>query len=153
MHRTHRILVVDPCPDTCATTAWLLCWWGHEVVVAHDGPAALEAACAFRPDFVLTELALPGMNDYGLAERLRGPGRASDAVLVAVTGCGSGWHRRRSRAAGFRHHLVKPVEPPVLEALLDGGPPSAGGTADVAPRNRCGNALRQAPSLRTFCEN
>lgn len=153
MLQTHRILIVDPCPDTCATTAWLLRWWGHEVVVAHDGPAALGAARSFRPDYVLTELALPGMDGYTLAESLHGPGGVPEAVLVAVTGYGSAWYRRRSQATGFRHHLIKPVEPHVLEALLDGAPQSAGGTGEVAPRNRCGDVLRQAPSLRTFCRN
>jgi CheY-like chemotaxis protein len=113
----HRILVVDPCPDTVASTAWLLRLWGHEVQSAHDGPAALEAARSYRPDVVLTEIALPWMDGCDLARRLRDPGALPGALPVAVTGYATEPYRRRCREAGFDYLLIKPGEPAVLEAL------------------------------------
>src|SRR5260370_35333328 len=74
-----RVLVVDDCPDTTASLAQLLRLWGHDVRVAGDGLEALAAAAAFRPDVILLDLGLPGLDGCGVARRLRragGPGRA-----------------------------------------------------------------------------
>ncbi len=115
--RALRVLVVDDNRDAATCLAWLLQFWGHTVCVASDGPMALEAARCSRPDVVLLDLGLPGMDGYQVAQRLRGAdGRGP--VLWALTGHGLEEDRRRSQAAGFERHLLKPVDPEVLEMLL-----------------------------------
>jgi DNA-binding response OmpR family regulator len=86
--------------------------------VAHDGPAGLEAARDFRPDLVLLDIGLPGMDGYEVARQLRS-GSDFGAVLVAVSGYGRDEDRRLSREAGIEHHFVKPVEFRVLRSLLE----------------------------------
>ena len=118
----HRVLVVDDNQDAAESMALLLQIWGHDVRTAHDGPAALAVAADYRPDVVLLDIGLPGMSGYEVAERLRelpGPERP---VLVAVTGYGQQSDRRRTRDAGFDHHLVKPVEHAQLKEILTAAP-------------------------------
>ena len=91
--------------------------WGHEVEVAHDGPAALELASGFRPEVILLDIGLPGMSGYEVAERLRGRDGFEGVMIVALTGYGQEEDRRRSQDGGFDQHLVKPVEAETLEAL------------------------------------
>jgi CheY-like chemotaxis protein len=91
--------------------------WGYEVRTAHDGPAALDTARAFRPHVVLLDVGLPGMDGYELARRLRAEGLAGD-LLVSVTGYGQEEDRRRAEEAGFDHHLTKPVDPETLLRLV-----------------------------------
>jgi CheY-like chemotaxis protein len=122
-----RVLVVDPCADTVESTALLLGLRGHEVRGASSGPEALEVARDFRPGTVLMEIRLPGMSGLEVVRRLRRGRRGGRPLLVAVTGYGSRADRRRSLAAGFDLHLVKPVEPELLEALLASGQRVAGG--------------------------
>ena len=93
---------------------------GHEVQVTHDGGLAIEAVRRFRPEVVLMDIGLPGMDGYEVARRLRGDAElgAGIALLVAVTGYAEDEARRRSQEAGFDHHLVKPVDPDGVLALL-----------------------------------
>jgi two-component system CheB/CheR fusion protein len=121
-----RVLIADPCPDTVESAAWLLQLWGHDVRGAATGHEALEVARAYRPDTILMEVALPGLDGYEVARRLRQHGAGCDVLLVAVTGYGSEGHLRRSREAGFDCHLVKPVEPEVLRCLLAASPREVG---------------------------
>jgi CheY-like chemotaxis protein len=114
-----RILVADGCVDTVETMTWLLRSWGHEVVGVCDGTAALEAARSYRPEVVLTELALPGIDGFEVARRLRRQKELAQTRLVAVTGYGQDRDRRRAREAGFDLHLIKPADPEVLRELLD----------------------------------
>jgi signal transduction histidine kinase/CheY-like chemotaxis protein len=114
----HRILVVDDNRDSASSLAVLLRLSGHEVVTAHDGAAALEKAEHFRPQLALLDIGLPGMDGYELARRLRQLPGLRQVRLAALTGYGSEEDRRRSRAAGFDHHLVKPVEREALLVLL-----------------------------------
>jgi two-component system CheB/CheR fusion protein len=145
MHQTHRVLVVDRCPDNAASTAYLLRLWGHSVQVAHDGPAALEAARSLRPDVVLMEIALPGLDGCAVARLLRQPEQVPQVLLVAVTGYGGQAYRRRCQAAGFDHYLLKPVDPEHLRSLLGTGArpspggesPGADGPAPPGPSARC----------------
>src|SRR5262249_34690838 len=98
--------------------ALLLRLEGQEVRAAHDGPAALALAAEFRPQVVFLDIGMPDMDGFEVARRLRqlpGPVRPT---LVALTGWGQMEDRRRSREAGFQHHLVKPVEPAALHELL-----------------------------------
>ncbi len=104
--------------DAARMAGLLLGLWGHDARTAHDGPAALAAAAAFRPDVVLLDIGLPGLNGYEVADRLRAVPGLAGVKLVAVTGYGQEEDRRRSEAAGFAGHLVKPVEPAALEAVV-----------------------------------
>lgn len=119
-----RVLVVDDNLDSADTMAELVRIWGYEVRTAHDGPAALECARSFRPNVVLLDVGLPGMDGYELARRLRAEGLAGD-LLVSVTGYGQEEDRRKAEEAGFDHHLTKPVNPDILQRLVaqdDRGP-------------------------------
>jgi PAS domain S-box-containing protein len=113
-----RVLVVDDNRDSAESIALLAEIWGHEVLTAHDGPSALETAAAHRPDVVLLDIGLPGMDGYEVARRLREGRGEGEMVLIAMTGYGMEEDRRRSREAGFDHHLVKPVDPEALRSLL-----------------------------------
>ena len=104
-----RVLVVDDNVDAARALGRLLELLGHHVAVAHDGPAALATASTVRPELVLLDLGLPGMDGYAVAARLRDAGHHR-AALVALTGYGQAEHRQRSSEAGFDHHLVKPVD-------------------------------------------
>ena len=113
-----RALVVDDNVDSANGTARILTRHGYEVKVVYDGPDAVEAAREFRPRFVLLDIGLPGMDGYEVARRLREETGLAGAKLVAVSGYGQESDRRRSREAGFDHHLVKPVDPDKLLAWL-----------------------------------
>jgi signal transduction histidine kinase/DNA-binding response OmpR family regulator len=116
--RTLRVLVVDDNHDAADALASLLEKDGHHVRRAHDGPAALAAADAFGPDAVVLDLGLPGMDGYEVARRLRSKTRANKPLLVAVSGYGMEEDRRKSRQAGFDHHLIKPAELSALRSAL-----------------------------------
>jgi len=113
-----RILVVDDNRDAAASLGMILEVLGAEVRVAHDGAEALDAFHASDPAVVLLDIGMPGMDGYEVARTLRAcyPGRRP--ALVALTGWGQEEDRRRVRAAGFEHHLVKPAEIDILQALL-----------------------------------
>ena len=113
-----RILVVDDNPAQAKSLAMLLSLRGHEVKVAQDGPAALEAAAGFEPEVVILDIGLPGMNGYELARHLRHDLGLDETLLIALTGYGTDEDRRCTKEAGFDAHLVKPLAPGVLEALL-----------------------------------
>ena len=126
--RMLRILVVDDNDDAATAIAALLQILGHEVRVAGDGIAALDAAPEFRPHVVLLDIGLPLMDGYKVASRLAQIPSMADTVLVACTGYGHDRDRERAVAAGFHHHLVKPIELQQLEQILD----------DVAAQPRVG---------------
>jgi CheY-like chemotaxis protein len=113
-----RLLVVDDHQECANSLGRLLKSVGHEVRVAYDGPAALEAARALEPHAVLQDIRMPDMNGYELARCLRAQSTTRHMLLVALTGYGSDEDRRRSCEAGFDHHLVKPVDLASLQALL-----------------------------------
>lgn len=113
-----RVLVVDDNQDAANSMATMLSLMGHETRVAFDGIAALEAAEEFRPDVALLDIGMPRLNGYQTARHLRQQSWARNTMLVALTGWGQAEDRRRSREAGFDHHLVKPVELQVLNELL-----------------------------------
>jgi len=118
--RRARILVVDDNSDSALGMVRLLELLGHEASASHDGPAALAAARASRPDVVLLDLGLPGMDGHQVAAAFRRDDDLRGAVLVALTGYGQEADRLRSRASGFDHHLVKPIDPDDLAPILDG---------------------------------
>jgi PAS domain S-box-containing protein len=111
-----RILVVDDNQDSAESLALLLEIHGHEVRTAFAGLDALETASTFRPDVVLLDIGLPGMDGYEVARRLRADDHRG--LLVALTGYGRDDDRQRSLEAGFDHHLVKPVDLDELARVL-----------------------------------
>jgi CheY-like chemotaxis protein len=118
--------VVDDNLDAASSLARFLSGLHGQVVeVAPDGPAALELAESFGPEVVLLDIGLPGMDGHEVARRLRGHPDHRHALLVALTGWGQDQDRRRSREAGFDHHLVKPVDLDALVRLLSGPDPAA----------------------------
>jgi PAS domain S-box-containing protein len=120
-----RVLVVDDNLDSTEMMAMLLELVGHDVRTAHDGLKALDAVAEFRPDVVLLDIGLPGLNGYEAAKRIRlTPGK--QPLLVALTGWGQPDDRQRSAEAGFDHHLVKPVNHEVLLDLVANVPGATG---------------------------
>ena len=119
-----RILVVDDNHDAAVSLALMLTILGNETQTAHDGLEALEVAQAFRPDVVLLDIGLPKLNGYEVCRRIRQQAWGKGVVLFALTGWGQEEDQRRSLAAGFDAHLVKPVLPATLENLLAGVPAS-----------------------------
>jgi CheY-like chemotaxis protein len=113
-----RILVVDDNINAADSLATLLELAGHEVRVAYEGEAALLVAEAFKPQVVLLDIGMPGMDGYEVGRTLRQKPQTRTALLVAITGWGGPEDLRRSKEAGFDHHLVKPVEPASLQRLL-----------------------------------
>jgi CheY-like chemotaxis protein len=121
--RAARVLVVEDNTDTRDTLRRVLELDGHQVEEAADGLEAVERAAILRPEVVLVDIGLPGLDGFEVARRLRAS-LGSSPLLIALTGYGQPEDRRRSRDAGFDVHLVKPVTPEQLAAALG----SRGGT-------------------------
>ena len=117
--RPSRLLIVDDNQDSARSQAKMLRLLGHEVEAAFEGGEALRQVAAFRPDVVLLDLGLPGIDGYEVARRIRAMPEGGEVLLVAQTGWGQDEDRRRTAAAGFDAHLVKPVELDSLLRLLD----------------------------------
>jgi PAS domain S-box-containing protein len=117
-----RILVVDDNGDAADSLCMLLKSRGHDVRVAYDGLEAVGAALTFDPEVVLLDIGLPKLSGYEAARRIR-ESRGEDVLLIAVTGWGQEEDRRRSRDAGFDHHLTKPVDPAAISGLIESAPP------------------------------
>lgn len=113
-----RILIVDDNVDAADSIAMLLSMEGHETRTVNTARAALLAAPEFKPEVVLLDIGLPEMDGYEVARLLRTQNGAHDMRLVAVTGYGQPADRQRAHAAGFDEHMVKPVEPSVLQEFL-----------------------------------
>jgi CheY-like chemotaxis protein len=114
-----RVLLVDDNRDAADTLGRLLELWGYEVRTAYDGPGALNQVQAFCPDVVLLDLAMPGMDGYEVARRLRSLPAFEKVLIVALTGNAQARDRRLSREAGIDHHLVKPLDTDVLLQLIE----------------------------------
>ena len=113
-----RVLVVDDDPAVTESTVILLVLDGHQVRSANSVEAALIEVEAFRPQAILLDIGLPGKDGYEVARLIRGLPGAAAIQLVAVSGYGNDEAKARSREAGFNLHLVKPVDPERLSALL-----------------------------------
>jgi CheY-like chemotaxis protein len=113
-----RILVVDDNRDAAASLAMLLQLTGNQTETAFDGLAAIEVAASFKPDVVLLDIGLPGLNGYEVARRIRQEPWGKAVKLVAVTGWGQLEDRQRSKEAGFDAHMVKPVDHDLLAKIL-----------------------------------
>jgi signal transduction histidine kinase/CheY-like chemotaxis protein len=113
-----RILVVDDNRDALESLAMLLRLSGHEVETANDGLAGVETAAHYRPQLMLLDIGMPRLDGYGACRRIRDQTWGSGIRIVAMTGWGQEDDRRKSAAAGFDGHLVKPVAPAALQQLL-----------------------------------
>jgi PAS domain S-box-containing protein len=122
-----RILVVDDSRSNAISLGVLLRALGQDVEMAYDGPAALELIRRRRPDLVLLDIGLPGMDGYEVVRRCRQDPDLRTIMLVAMTGYGKDEDRRRSQEAGFNAHLVKPVNLEDLRVLLTQPEPMAPG--------------------------
>jgi PAS domain S-box-containing protein len=116
--RGNRILVVDDNVDLARSMVDLLSLFGYQVLAAYDGLSAIEEARVHHPDAVLLDIGLPGIDGYEVARRLRNEQGFQEVLIIAITGYGQEEDSRRSRDAGFNHHLVKPVDFDVLKSLL-----------------------------------
>ena len=114
-----RVLVVEDNIDAAESMVMLLRGYGHDVAAVNDGREAVQAALAFRPDVVLLDIGLPGIDGFTLAKALRARPETSAARLIAVSGYGQERDRARSSEAGFDLHLVKPVDPGKLTAAIE----------------------------------
>ena len=113
-----RVLVVDDNADSAASLGMLLKILSMDVKLANDGWTALATIESFRPDVVLLDLGMPGMDGFEVARRVRERSEFDGIVLIALTGWGQPDDRDRTQAAGFQHHLVKPADIAALRLLL-----------------------------------
>jgi CheY-like chemotaxis protein len=116
--RSERVLVVDDNRDSANSLGLLIRFLGAEAEVVHGGAAALTAVETFRPTVVLLDIGMPGMDGYEVAKRIRSRDDHANILLIALTGWGQEEDRRRAKAAGFDHHLVKPADIVSLQTLL-----------------------------------
>ncbi|MEZ5582575.1 MAG: hybrid sensor histidine kinase/response regulator [Candidatus Competibacteraceae bacterium] len=113
-----QLLVVDDNRDAARSLGLLLEGLGHQVQLAYDGQSALDMARSHKPQAILLDLGLPKLNGYQVAQCLRADARFEKALFIAITGYGGKENRLRAEAAGFDHHLTKPVKLESLQALL-----------------------------------
>ncbi len=130
LQTSRRILVADDNIDAAESMAMLMETEGHEVMLAHDGPAALDTAETHRPDVALLDIGMPGFDGYELAARIRAADWGRNMLLVAMTGWGQRDDRQRALEAGFDVHMTKPVSvEAVMQLLAQRAPQTAAPTA------------------------
>jgi CheY-like chemotaxis protein len=110
---------VDDDRDTTDSTALLLTLSGHEAHCAYDGPSALAEARSWLPNVVLLDLQMPGMDGYEVARQFRQDPALNQVFIVCISGHGQTVHRQRSLDAGCDEHFIKPVDPQILQTLLE----------------------------------
>jgi signal transduction histidine kinase len=115
---SRRILIADDNRDSAETLAALLRMEGHEVTSVHDGPVALSVFGELKPDVALLDIGMPGLTGYEVARKMRQSAPRAPLTLIAITGWGQDIDKERAFAAGFDHHLTKPVDPQRLVELL-----------------------------------
>jgi PAS domain S-box-containing protein len=113
-----RVLIADDNRDGAEIMAMLLDQFGYEVQLAFTGPDAVAAAEKYHPHVAILDIGMPGMNGYEVAQRIRAAPWGESIMLIAVTGWGQDEDKRKAHEAGFNQHLIKPVDPNVLESLM-----------------------------------
>jgi CheY-like chemotaxis protein len=116
--RRHFILIADDNRDLVRGLSLLLNLAGFEVETVHDGLAALRAARARKPDVVILDIGLPGMDGFQVAEHMRADQALKNIPIIAISGYDNDMFLGRSGRAGFDHHLVKPVDFQTITSLL-----------------------------------
>jgi CheY-like chemotaxis protein len=117
---SRRILVVDDLRDSADGLVVLLGLFGHRVRAAYNGHAALAIADEWWPDVAILDIAMPGMDGYELARRLRAEHPVREILLIALTGFGDEKHRRLAMEAGFDHYFIKPAPVDILIGAATG---------------------------------
>ncbi len=115
---TFRCLVVDDNRDGADSLAMILTSLGNQASTAYDGEEAIASVASFRPDVVVLDIGLPKLNGYDVCRRVRAMEGGKHILIIAQTGWGQDLDRQRTASAGFDHHLVKPVDPTALMALV-----------------------------------
>jgi PAS domain S-box-containing protein len=113
-----RIVIADDHLDSLSSLAMMLKIGGNDVRTARHGIEAIEVAAAFQPAVILLDIGMPELNGYETCRRIRKEPWGSEIIMIALTGWGQEEDKRKSKEAGFDYHLVKPVDPDVLEKLL-----------------------------------
>jgi PAS domain S-box-containing protein len=113
-----RVLIADDNADAAESLSVLLTMYGHDTRVAHDGESALRAAEEFHPDVVFLDIGMPNLDGHETARRMRAQPWGKSLIIVALTGWGQAEDRRRSKEAGFDHHLVKPADPDMVSKMI-----------------------------------
>jgi CheY-like chemotaxis protein len=116
-----RVLIIEDNHDAAATLQILLELLGHKVRVAYTGPAGVEMAIEWVPDIIVSDIGLPGLDGYGVAQELRRNATTAGTKLIAVTGYGGDEDRERALNCGFNYVITKPAQPTVLMELLSNG--------------------------------
>jgi signal transduction histidine kinase/CheY-like chemotaxis protein len=119
---SRRILITDDNVDAAKTLAMLLRLGGHAVETAHDGPGAIEKAKDYKPEIMLLDIGMPGMNGYEVCRAIRQHSWGRQIRMIALTGWGQDQDRQNAREAGFDEHLVKPVDPQALNRTIAAQP-------------------------------
>jgi CheY-like chemotaxis protein len=118
-HAVHRVLIVDDDSDTVSATSMLLSLWGCESTAVIDSSRAESAALTFRPDVILLDLAMPGMDGFEVARAIRRHPEFDHTKIIAVSGFAQEMNRAKAKAAGIDCYFVKPVTPDDLHQELD----------------------------------
>jgi PAS domain S-box-containing protein len=113
-----RVLVADDNPGAADALGMMLQMEGDQVRVAYDGISVLAEAEKFRPNVVLLDIGMPGLDGLEVARRLRASPATRESLLIAISGWGTAEDRARSKGAGFDYHLLKPFQISALETLL-----------------------------------
>ena len=113
-----RVLVVDDTSDIIESLQWLLQGWGHEARVAANGPTALKMVEVFHPDVVILDLAMPGMDGYEVAKRLRQL-KLQKLLIIVLSGYCADQDVRRSLEVGCNYHIRKPAQPDEIKRILE----------------------------------
>jgi two-component system, OmpR family, response regulator len=115
---SRRILIVDDDANSATCLEAIVKLWGYESRTANQGVQAISEVSDFRPDVVLLDIDLPGMDGYAVAEALRQDSSLASLVLIAMTGYGQPADIQRALDAGFDRHFLKPLELGALQACL-----------------------------------
>jgi CheY-like chemotaxis protein len=119
-NRNPRILVVDDCRDNADSLAQLLTLWGYDAEACYGGAEALEVARTYRPDVVVLDVGMPGLDGFRVAPGLREMPGMAGTIIIGLTGYSGEACQVSARAAGFDYCLVKPVELSFLRELIGG---------------------------------
>jgi len=114
-----KVLVADDNRDAAMSLGMILEISNHEVLVAHDGEEALKIARSALPEALILDIGMPGITGDQVARAIRREAWGANVLMVAVTGWGQAEDKQRASAAGFDHHLTKPVDVDCMEKLLD----------------------------------
>ena len=117
-HNPPRVLVVEDGIDSADSLALMLRMWGYGAEACYDGVAALDFARTWPPHVVLLDIAMPRLDGFEVARRLRTQPGLAGTVLIALTGYGAAGYRTRAFEMGFDHFLLKPADPDELHELL-----------------------------------